>query len=167
MADALAATQRMFGKPGTRFVGVGFSMGSNMLLRYAGDHPTTHPFAALVSIANGFDVGAGTQALSAADPLADELAASFIRELTDNHPRVAKEAKRMYRRCKSFQSMDTAVMHQVYGSQFDMHAYYKAISCIANVDKIAVPILAIGARDDPFIAGVVDRYSEAVRCNPQ
>lgn len=150
-----------------KLVGVGFSMGSNLIVKYVGDlcAEGINPFHGVISISNGFDVKKGVDALAASKQVADAIAAQFVRDILDHHPHLY-DARQELANVRSFKEMDSAVMKNAYGSHFDMDLYYDAISCHKVLNKINVPVLAIASKDDPFLSNLVDEmYHMALEQN--
>lgn len=168
MDTAVAFVKTLF-PDNKKLVGVGFSTGANLIVKYVGDTCAegTNPFHGVVSVSNGWHVARGVDALSKSKELADLVGVAYVKEIVLNHPHLRPMAD-MLSRCTSLKAADEGVMKHVYGQDFDMGAYYDSISCIHVLDKVRVPVLAIASRDDPFLAGQVDRvHMQAVLTNPK
>lgn len=140
-----------------KLVGVGFSMGSNLIVKYIGDlcSEDCNPFHGVISVSNGFHVQRGVDALAESKQVADAIAAQFMHDVLDHHPHLY-DARQEHAKVKSFKALDAAIMKHVYGAHFDMNLYYDAISCHKVLDQINIPVLAIASKDDPFLCNQVD-----------
>jgi len=162
MGDAVKFCKSLF--PNSRIVGVGVSLGANLLLKYVQEHET-HPFTCVISVCNGLDALQGAKLLVKADPLVDEIAAGYMKEIMAfNVTNDALEKK--LKLVKSFLDADKTIMEHYYGPNFDQEAYLQSISSVHNVDKIHVPVLMIAARDDPFIKSLMSLYQDLHNKNP-
>ena len=144
--------------PAATLLGVGFSLGSNVLLKYLGERGADSRIRAAAGISIPFDLGRG----------ADKLAASFMGRLYTRHfvrrlvgkYRVkrgrgvsldhAPMDERRVLRAPSFREFDDAVTARLHGFR-DADEYYTTSSCARFLHAVRVPTLLVHALDDPFV----------------
>lgn len=166
MTRAVACATSLFPTCKT-WVGVGFSLGGNLVLKYVGDYPNMHPFTAVVSIGNGLDVQNCAKKVTFVDPMADRLTVLFIADIIRYHPSLRNDAGvlQMLKKTKQFSQMDAYVMKKIKGDSFDMEKYYNDISSLHVLDKINIPSLLICSKDDPYVAGGLEHYIQSPNIN--
>lgn len=152
------------------FYGVGFSIGSNLLLKYAGQK-ISNPFNALVSISNAIFFKNGVDHFENTNNDANLFAVEFINDILQHHPKLYNDPVVMnkLKSCKSFKQMDSFITKYVYGQNFDMDTYYDTCSCHDVIESINVPIFAIASKDDPFLPTqqINNIYKDIVKRNPK
>ncbi|KAI9499936.1 hypothetical protein GGI25_003266 [Coemansia spiralis] len=144
--------------PNAPLLGVGFSLGANLLTKYLGEEADRSPLAAAAAICCPFDTEIAGKALDKRGFLNDylfqpNLMATLKRSVkrnidviktgySDDHIKMIMGAKRM-------SEIDNLVTAKVYGHE-DCWDYYRAASSTPYVDHIRTPYLAINAQDDPI-----------------
>lgn len=151
-----------------KMVGVGFSMGSNMLVKYCGETTELgrNSFHSIVSVCNGWDFNNGVDALT---KTANALTYPFMSDIIRFHPHLRTHPRvvDMLHRGQSFKELDSLVTKLAYGEDFDINHYYDSLSSLDLIQHITVPILAITASDDPFVKNTQDKnIQHAMMKNP-
>ncbi|KAJ2050029.1 hypothetical protein H4S04_002854 [Coemansia sp. S16] len=141
--------------PQAPLVGVGFSMGANLLTRYLGEQGSKSPLAAGIAICCPFDMHALAVAVHRKSLFNDQV---FHPTLTSAFKRMAKRNYDVLKASSIGYDMD-AIMNVKCLSEFDSltHAkmykdcwdYYRDSSSVAHVGFIRTPYLAINTVDDP------------------
>jgi len=144
-------------EPATRLFAVGWSLGGNVLLKYLGEDGEKTPLAAAVAVSVPFEL----------QPCAERLRTGFSR-LYQRH--LMGELQRMIRRkheivplpvdwdkvaaAKDFFDFDNAATAILHGFR-DAYDYYERSSSGRYLSGIRRPVLAIHAKDDPFMTPAV------------
>ena len=132
---------------------IGFSLGGNIVLKYAGEAADTAPanLAGVVAVAPPIDLLA-CSALIAHQPMYDAFyvhnlvkQATRQRKYFPDMPKLAFPARMILR---EFDDMFTAPNWGFRDSQ----EYYRESSSFPLIDAIRIPAFVLTARDDPFIA---------------
>jgi predicted alpha/beta-fold hydrolase len=145
----------------------GVSLGGNVLLKWLGENPDQRTVAAAAAISVPFDLGAGGRhmesgfgpfytrhLLSTLTVKAEDLAARF----PEAGARLDLPRLRRARTFFEFDDAGTAPLHGFAGAR----DYYERSSSLGFVGRIATPVLAISAADDPFLpASVLDSVARA------
>jgi predicted alpha/beta-fold hydrolase len=150
-------------RPRTRLLAFGASLGGNVLLKWLGEHPGDPRVAAAAAISVPFDLGAGADHLDRT-AIGRFYVSGFLRTLKKKSER-AEIASRLdmprVRRARNFRQLDDHATAPLHGFA-DAADYYARSSSIHYVGRIAVPVLALSAEDDPFVPpGVLARVREA------
>jgi predicted alpha/beta-fold hydrolase len=131
---------------------VGFSAGSNLLVRYLGQERTnSSPITAAIVMSNGYDAQFGVEKLN--DPfmiyaVTKKMKMTFKRNLekfesmTHIHPPSVLSAR-------SIQEFDEHLTLKLLRK--DAAEYYKSSSCYEQLQHIKIPILLLNAHDDPIV----------------
>jgi len=144
--------------PRATLLGIGFSLGANVLLKYLGEQGQASRIRAAAAVSVPFDLGRG----------ADKLAASFMGRVYTRHfvrrlvgkYRVKRAGgiryegpeldERRVLRSGSFRDFDDVVTARLHGFS-GAHDYYTRSSCAGFLHAIRVPTLLVHALDDPFV----------------
>jgi len=140
-------------EPSTPLFAVGWSLGANVLLKYLGEEGAAAPVKAAVGVCAPFQL----------KPCAEQLRTGFSRIyqhhlLTELRDMVRRKHARVklpvdlaeVARCKDFFEFDNVVTARLNGFR-DAEDYYARASSGAYLGGIARPVLAIHAKDDPFM----------------
>ena len=152
--------------PTAVLIGVGFSLGSNVITKYSGQKGKNCPFIGMVSIGNPYDflgisraihrTFIGTYFYSAA------LSRSLIR-MFSKHINVFNNAEWLdldeIMSSKTVQEFDAAATIKQFGYA-TVHEYYRFGSCAQDIPYIRVPALFLTALDDPISQSEVIPYIE-------
>uniref|UniRef100_A0A061RI67 Embryogenesis-associated protein emb8-like n=1 Tax=Tetraselmis sp. GSL018 TaxID=582737 RepID=A0A061RI67_9CHLO len=156
MADVVRHIARKH--PAARIVCVGFSLGSNLLLRYLGHMRERSGIFAGVSIANGFDLVQGTRNLKERSPVMDAIVVSKLKRLVRANSEHIIRAQRLedqhlqgLMRARSVRDFDDVIAKPLYGYE-SVDEYYEQSSCVAMLKDICSPVLCITDQDDPLIS---------------
>ncbi|KAJ2157406.1 hypothetical protein GGF46_004530 [Coemansia sp. RSA 552] len=143
--------------PDSGLVGVGFSLGANLVTKYAGEQGEACPLQGVVSVCNPYDLAASSDAIEAPSFRNKHLYA----------PAMLMGLMRLYRRhCKMMETgpirfdaeaigkikqirqFDDLITARAFGYK-DSTDYYGKCSCTQFMPHIRVPFLAISSLDDP------------------
>ena len=144
--------------PGVRLVGVGISLGGNVLLKWLGEQGGESLITAAATISSPFDLAAGARFLETR--IGRLYTETFLRSLRRKALDVASrfeeaaalidvDATRKSRTIWQFDDAATAPLHGFTGAA----DYYARSSSKEYVGKIEVPTLCISAEDDPLVPG--------------
>ncbi|OSC96495.1 AB-hydrolase YheT [Trametes coccinea BRFM310] len=150
--------------PDCRIYGLGFSLGGNILTKYAGEEGERCPFQALVTLANPWDFYAGHLHLPSTflgRYLYRYVLGGALRRLLQLHRKAFLEAPKLpisrqtledllHRPRITLGQWDTLWTAPVYGFK-DAQDYYTRISSSRVAQDIAIPCLAINSWDDPIV----------------
>ncbi|KAJ2713719.1 hypothetical protein H4R19_002105 [Coemansia spiralis] len=154
VADVLGHLAQRF--PRAPLVGVGVSMGGNLLTRYLGEAQERALLTAAVVVSCPFDMELAGRAIDRPGLLNDHL---FQRQLVATLKRLLVRHRELLTttafdfdammRCGRLSEIDTLVTAKLYGFK-DCWEYYRAASSGPWVASIRRPFLAINALDDPM-----------------
>ncbi|KAJ2456443.1 hypothetical protein GGF42_003238 [Coemansia sp. RSA 2424] len=159
--------------PGSKLVGIGYSLGANLVTKYVGEQGTRRPLQAAVSVCNPYDLAASSDALE-------------VPTFRNKHiytPAMLLGLMKLYRRHRkiietgpieldveainqiaSIRQFDNLITAKLFGYE-DGTDYYRQNSCAPFMPAISIPFLAISAMDDPVCPeDIIPR--EAFRANP-
>lgn len=157
------------------FVGIGFSLGSNVLVKYLGEEKDATPLTAAISIGNPFDIvkcsanidGTLFNRLTYSRALGQGLQDLFFNrsnahEVFQGYPGIDIEALRAAKTVSEFDALFT-IKHFKYGS---VDEFYRDGSSLSRLPHAAVPLLCINAEDDPISVAAGLPTREQVEANP-
>jgi predicted alpha/beta-fold hydrolase len=132
---------------------VGYSMGGNLVLKFAGERGKESPLCAVATVCPAIDLAAGSNALH--EPANRVYEWHFLRGLMRRYRRKSELYPHIYKqngigRIRSLWQFDNDIVAPHCGFRDADDYYYRAASARV-VDKIAVPTLIIRAVDDPFV----------------
>lgn len=140
-------------EPHTQKMGVGFSLGGNVLLKWLGENSTQTVFSAAVAVSVPFQLNLVADRMNRGfsrlyrNHLLHNLRNQFIRKMEHNPN---EEFLRIVKACHCFWTFDDKVTAPLNG--FDsVHSYYREASSKAYLAHITIPTLIIHALDDPFM----------------
>ncbi len=153
--------------PQRRLVGVGFSLGGNMLLKLMGETGDESLLQSAVAVSAPMDLAACATQIGQGfsrhyqrhllKPLIAQVEQKYDRFDMESITGVAKE---QLPRLDSFWKFDDAYTAPAHGFR-DVHDYYQRSSAKPYLKKITKPTLIIHAKDDPFTgAGVIPEEKE-------
>lgn len=140
--------------PRAALLGVGFSLGANMLLKYLGERGSESRIRAAAAVSIPFDLGAGSDKLDSSF-MGRIYVRHFVRRLRGKfHHKRERLGDRLdaarIRRARSFREFDDAATALIHGFR-DAEDYYTRSSSAQYVKHIRVPTLLVHATDDPFV----------------
>ncbi|KAI8997383.1 Alpha/Beta hydrolase protein [Pilobolus umbonatus] len=155
----------------TPLIGIGFSLGSNILVKYLGEEQERTPFIAAISIANPFDLLVSGLILDQhlftrnvySRGMANNLKEIFWRnkdvmaarkDINQDEVMAAQTVRQYDEACVKKMSNYTTVNN-----------YYRDGSCSRLIEHVRIPLLCINAEDDPIVSHQCIPYDE-VRQNP-
>ena len=146
---------------------VGYSMGGNLVLKFAGEWGSLPPLRAVATVCPAIDLAAGSNALH--EPANRVYEWHFLRGLMRRYRRKAELYPHIYKQrgigpIRSLRQFDNDIVAPHCGFRDADDYYYRAASARV-VDKIAVPTLIIRAVDDPFVR-MLPETREALIANP-
>ncbi|GMF16169.1 unnamed protein product [Phytophthora lilii] len=139
------------------FVGVGFSMGSNVLVKYLGEEGDHTPLTGAVSVGNPFNLTKVSENLSGTlfNRLTENTnvvcimivcGQSNAAEMFEGYPGLDMEAVRSSRTVREFDDTLTSVLFN-YKNADD---FYQDASSDKKLRAVKIPLLCINAEDDPI-----------------
>ncbi|KAJ2899493.1 hypothetical protein IWW38_000957 [Coemansia aciculifera] len=159
--------------PSSKLIGIGYSLGANLVTKYVGEQGTRCPLHAAVSVCNSYDLAASSDALET----------PTFRNQYIYTPAMLLGLMKLYRRHRkmietgpveldvdainriaSIRQFDDLITAKLFGytSATD---YYRQNSCAQFMPAISIPFLAISAMDDPVCPeAIIPR--ETFRANP-
>jgi len=154
--DVAAVVDGLVREHGLRAIAlVGFSMGGNLVLKYAGEAGSAAPpeLRAVVGISPLMDLAPSSKALH--DPSNRVYEWKFLRGMLRRFRKKVGLFPQIYSldgldKIKSMRDFDQNVVAR-YGGFADADDYYATVASSRWADRLAVPTLIIHAVDDPFI----------------
>ncbi|KAG1694210.1 hypothetical protein DVH05_021866 [Phytophthora capsici] len=157
------------------FVGVGFSMGSNVLVKYLGEDGELTPLTGAISVGNPFDLticsanfgGSLFNRMTYDKALNNNLRELFFNKCNaakqfENYPGVDLEAIKATRTVRDFD--DTLTKYVFHYDTVD--DYYNDAGSVKKLGGVRVPLLCINAEDDPISISSALPKDEKVKANP-
>jgi len=138
---------------------VGYSMGGNVLVKFAGEFdPSTSrlPIIGFASLCQGYNVMITSKFLPAERPLYDYGMNLKLRAVIKKHKHIFEKVESIHipsiLKTTSLIGFDREYTLKVEKSKYSSHEeYYTDQCCSHNIDKIVVPTLFLNALDDPII----------------
>ena len=135
-------------------LGVGFSLGGNVVLKLLGDTGEAAPLAAAVAVSTPYDLATCADTIDASSGLTFLYKEVFLRSLKAKalqkarlHPGAFDVAA--VRRARGIRPFDDALTAPLYGYK-DATDYYAQCSSARVLERIRRPTLLISAKDDPI-----------------
>lgn len=157
--------------PGTPLVGIGFSLGSNILVKYLGEEGDKTPFKAAISVANPFDFRSSMDRLNESylgrkvysPAMANNLKKAFARHL-DTMAKGGKIDPEKVMKATTLREFDDACTRKMFDFT-TVNNYYRDASSCRFIEHVKVPLLCFNALDDPIAAKECIPYDE-IKTNP-
>ncbi|KAJ2704181.1 hypothetical protein FB645_003485 [Coemansia sp. IMI 203386] len=142
--------------PNSKLVGIGFSMGANILTKYVGEEGTMCMLSCAVSVCCPFDISVSSAAMNESNLLNNYV---FQPAVMSTLKRAIKRAQHLeldssinidqerVRNSKRLWELEDEFLVKI-GGYKDLNEYYAKSSSVHFVDKIDVPYLAINSLDD-------------------
>jgi predicted alpha/beta-fold hydrolase len=157
--------------PNAVLFGAGFSLGANILLKYAGKMGKNCPMIGLLSIGNPYDFLGSLRAMERSilgRNIYSFRMGSSLKKLLFKHSHAFVNAEwldfEQVRQSSSVLEFDAAATSKSFGYR-TVHEYYRFGSCAFDIPYIEVPTLLLSALDDPIVDKEVIPYFE-VKSNP-
>lgn len=146
--------------PDAPMVGIGFSMGGNILLKYAGETKEHCLLSALVTLSPPYDILACSRHLSADMPhrrLPDQHMSENFKILLAKNKEALKSLVHTHGvdlegalRATRTREFDELFTRRIFGFE-NPEEYYDSVSCKHFLDGITIPTLSLSTLDDPVI----------------
>ncbi|MEO8382188.1 MAG: alpha/beta fold hydrolase [Acidobacteriota bacterium] len=138
--------------PRVRFLGLGASLGGNVLLKWLGENPGQTLVTAAATLSVPYDLGAGSALLekTAAGRFYVSRFLATLKKKAARPDLAARLDLPLVLRARTFRELDdtaTAPLHGFTGAD----DYYLRASSIRYIGNITTPALALSAEDDPFL----------------
>ncbi|KAI8147451.1 Alpha/Beta hydrolase protein [Fennellomyces sp. T-0311] len=156
---------------GTPLAAIGFSLGSNILVKYLGEEGEKAPFVAAMSVANPFDFVNSGYALDRnyiirkvySGTMAGNLKRAFGRhaEMLCKNKDVSLDEVMSATTIRQF---DDACTRKVFGYS-TVNNYYRDASSCRFIEHVRIPLLCMNALDDPISPAESIPYDE-IKINP-
>ncbi|KAF7721357.1 hypothetical protein EC973_004838 [Apophysomyces ossiformis] len=168
--EALKHIQRQMA-PGTPLVGIGFSLGSNILVKYLGEEGDKTPLCAAISVANPFDFERSSVVLNGtfwnrkiySATLANNLKRAFGRHIDTLKEGGKIDVDEIFA-ASTLREFDDACTRKL--RDYDsVDAYYRDASSFRYIKSVRVPLLCMNALDDPIAPAECIPYDE-IKSNP-
>eukprot|EP01122_Echinamoeba_exundans_P007178 TRINITY_DN2142_c0_g3_i2.p1 TRINITY_DN2142_c0_g3~~TRINITY_DN2142_c0_g3_i2.p1 ORF type:complete len:239 (-),score=34.61 TRINITY_DN2142_c0_g3_i2:39-755(-) len=142
-------------RPEQPIVAIGYSLGSNVLLKYMAEEGDSTPLRAGVSISNPYDFVKSSDALPGfySRHLVKGLIKYFEKhkDMLLKHPDIAKSVGDSGQlRVQTLKEFDDVITSIAFGFP-NANAYYSHAGCYQYLHQIQRPVLMISARDDPIV----------------
>ena len=134
---------------------VGYSAGSNVVVKYLATYKDEQPFIGAVSVSNAHDLDKASYYMKKHRPLSNALIAEFLREkVTDQEDNIRKACERanvavdmdVLKGTMCFRELEEGLL-PMYGYK-DLKEYYSEMSCVECMRDVSVPLLCLGNLDD-------------------
>ncbi|ORZ35483.1 Alpha/Beta hydrolase protein [Catenaria anguillulae PL171] len=141
--------------PKAKLGAVGYSLGSNVLVKYLGEEGDKAVFKAAVSVCNPFDFLASAEEIMSTPlkrvysrALANNLKQAYLRhaKMISSHPQVRHDRVMASKYVWEF---DDRVTRVVFGYH-TVEDYYRAASSCNYIDRVRVPLFCHNSLDDPI-----------------
>ncbi|KAJ2823871.1 hypothetical protein FBU31_004145 [Coemansia sp. 'formosensis'] len=159
--------------PTSKLIGIGYSLGANLVTKYVGEQGEHCPLDGAISVCNPYDLASSSDALE-------------VPTFRNRHiytPAMLMGLMKLYRRhrkiietgpveldveaingIRSIRQFDNLITAKLFGYK-DATDYYRQNSCAQFMPAISIPFLAISAMDDPVCPeNIIPR--EVFRTNP-
>ncbi|KAI8976072.1 Alpha/Beta hydrolase protein [Pilobolus umbonatus] len=155
----------------TPLIGIGYSLGSNILVKYLGEEGSNTPLKAAISVANPFDFTRSMEHLNEtflgrnvySPAMATNLKNAFTRHLS-MMAQGGKIDPEEIMACKTLREFDEACTSKMFDFK-NAKAYYHDASSSRFIDRVKIPLLCLNALDDPIAYGEAIPYAE-IKSNP-
>ena len=157
-----------------KFVACGFSMGSNLLVKYLGEEEEKTPLHGAISIGNPYDLVRCTRHFRETwwyRYTYDRALTSNLKRLVFHkneggkilarNPRINLKALRNVQTLNDFDEQLTVIVY----NYANVGAYHEAGSSVRVMDRVKIPLLCVSAKDDPICISEGIPY-EMVKRNP-
>ncbi|RKP35074.1 Alpha/Beta hydrolase protein [Dimargaris cristalligena] len=162
----------------TPLIGVGFSLGSNILVKFAGEEGDRCVLKAAVSVSNPFNVLKTSELLHAGFWSSRTYARVMRNEiigLFNRHRHMFKDPESdatidfdfdpdSVARCKNVREFDDLFTRRMFGYA-SVQDYYRSAGCAPYVGRVRIPLLCVHSLDDP-VCLAQSIPLQAIRNNP-
>jgi predicted alpha/beta-fold hydrolase len=149
--------------PKAKIVGLGNSMGANVMLKYVGEAREKSILLGVAAVSCPFDILLCSKAISKTVLPDKFMAEDFVKLLKKNKdyfmphdlPILLEEALLS----KTTRQFDELFTRRIHGYRSPEH-YYREVSCVNYLHQITIPVLALSSLDDPVITKDCIPYEE-------
>jgi len=157
--------------PSTPLVGIGISMGGNIVLKYAGEHGTKSLLKAIAGISVPFNFRMCTERIQEM-PYLNYLISYYVKKnIRENHLDFLRKFEeelgldlQLALSTNISLEMENALSAKIYNVD-DILQFYDEGSCYRTVDKIAIPTYCLHTLDDPICIKECIPYDK-IKANP-
>jgi predicted alpha/beta-fold hydrolase len=139
--------------PENKLFAAGFSLGSQLLVKYLGEEGVNTPLSGAVSVSNPYEFEKSA-VIVPKKPFYDiKLTRDSIRTITRQKHILSQHFDIEFEKVISLRKMrqfDEHVTCKMYGYETPDH-YYRDACCHQRLDHISIPTLLVNANDDPLI----------------
>lgn len=154
--------------PTSPLLGVGFSMGANMVASYLGEEGVHSPIEAAVCISNPFDLSCNIgKKPNLADSLFNPILVKSLTKYAMKHKEIlgSKVDEEALKKAKSVAEFDEIFFAKLFGYP-SIEEFYRDGASANKIKGIGVPTLFVNAEDDPAAPGhVIPRHLSKVNDN--
>jgi len=146
--------------PKSPLLGVGFSLGSNIMTKYLGEEGSNTPFRGVVGISNPFNLVKCNNELGRSEKWSHKF---YNRYLTKDcvaylkrHQEVLGDAVDIdyASQAQGLQDFDKRCILKIHSKYRTLEDYYKDASCSNYLSSVCIPALYINSADDPVVPSV-------------
>eukprot|EP00741_Cyanophora_paradoxa_P012279 tig00020604_g11865.t1 len=151
--------------PDAPVIGIGFSLGSNILVKYLGEEGEATPLAAGISVGNPWDLPESSRQLSAfmsRVTYSRVMAQSLIKHFLENahyYDEWDGICRDRIIRSRTVREFDDTFTRVLFGYE-SVDAYYRDASSAYYLKGVRVPLLAISDIDDPICSSSAVPYAD-------
>ncbi|KAJ2745983.1 hypothetical protein GGI20_001747 [Coemansia sp. BCRC 34301] len=159
--------------PDSKLVGIGYSLGANLVTKYVGEQGALCPLHAAVSVCNPYDLATSSDALEVPTfrnrYIYTPAMLLGLMKLYRRHRKIIESGPveldvKAIKQIASIRQFDNLITAKLFGYE-DGTDYYRQNSCAQFMPNISIPFLAISAMDDPVCPeAIIPR--ETFRANP-
>ncbi|XP_029992466.1 monoacylglycerol lipase ABHD2 [Sphaeramia orbicularis] len=156
-ASMVSSIRRLY--PQTLLVGVGFSLGGNIVCKYMGENPSNQErVLCCVSVCQGYNALRAQETFLQWDQgrrLYNFLLAGRLKKLILSHRnsllgRVTDSDLNRLCAATSLMQIDDSVIRKFHGYS-SLKEYYETESCVQYMHNVSVPLLLVNSSDDPLV----------------
>lgn len=150
--------------PNTKLLGVGFSLGGNILVKYLGENPEhQRNFICAISLCQGYDILKACPALEEWDGLRrgyNWLITQKVKSVIKRHAQellggCSSTPYQEFKRNKVLMATSLKEIDEHFGRKMagyqSVDDYYKYSSSSYYIDKVEIPMLLVNSQDDPLV----------------
>jgi len=144
--------------PDALLIGIGFSLGSNVLVKAACEFGVDSPLDSIISISNPYDCPSCSTFLSASPFYNTQLTKGCVRLFESKRDEILKFcsvhqidiSEEAILKCTTMRDYDEQLTRRIFGFS-SVDEYYNTASCVQYLDNLKIPAFLISAVDDPII----------------
>lgn len=152
----------LYSKFGKKFIGVGFSLGGHILMKYLGESKSNeNKFHLAASICQGYDLLKGYEMMHEWGNMRKlynfVITKNMLKVITrhkDSFKKHSEEKQMNWHRIESATSLhelDSEFTLKMFSEGHKLEDWYKKESCSLHLKNVQIPVLMVNAKDDPLI----------------